>query len=347
MLWLHEYHCDGLRWDATSMIRNYDQTFNDNPTNDIPEGWTLMQQINDDLRAYKTNYIAIAEDLLVNANSRRVTVATSSNGLGFQARWSPFTHPIRNNITNSDPWIAQIKEELEFSYDSDPFDRVIYVESHDEVGALNNKKRFAQQIAESENPGSPDPSIISVQKRAILGAALTFSSPGIPMFFMGQEFLQAGAWSETTALDWSNTNTFSGVVQMHKDVIALRKNVAGTTAGLRGAGLHVNSPVDDSNNILAFSRYDQRGPGDDVMVIANLSGTVWTQSNYEIGFPTSGVWKVRFSSDWQIYNSGFGGIPATNQIDVSAGSQPMHGHPYRAAVNMGAYSFMIYSQDPP
>jgi 1,4-alpha-glucan branching enzyme len=66
-------------------------------------------------------------------------------------------------------------------------------------------------------------------------------------------------------LSWSNTNTLIGVVQMHKDLIALRKNEGGETAGLRGAGLHVNNPVDDSNNILAFHRYDQRGPGDDVM----------------------------------------------------------------------------------
>ncbi len=347
MLWLNEYHCDGLRWDATHMIRNFDRDFLDRTAMDIPEGWTLIQQINDDSRMLKTNYIAIAEDILVNTNNRKVTVSTALNGLGFDARWSPFVHEVRNNVANADPWIAKLKEELEFSYASDPFDRVIYVESHDEVGALNNKRRFAQQIAEFENPGNPNPTNITVQKRAVLGAGLTFTAPGIPMFFMGQEFLQAGAWSETNALTWSNTNTLSGVVQMHKDLIALRKNAAGNTAGLLGTGLHVNNPVDDGNNILAFHRYDQRGPGDDVMVIANLSGTAWTQSNYEIGFPTSGVWKIRFNSDSQTYNAGFGGIPATNQIAVSSGSQPMHGHPFRAAVNMGAYGIMVLSQEAP
>jgi 1,4-alpha-glucan branching enzyme len=348
MMWLHDYHCDGLRWDATSMMRNYDRTFNDNPAADIPEGWTLMQQINDDLKAFKTNYIAIAEDLLFNTNNRKITVPTAENGLGFDARWSPFVHEIRNNIAHADPWVQKMKEEMEFSYNSDPFARVIYVESHDEVGALNpGRKRFAQQLAEFENPGNPNPTNITVQKRAILGAALTFTAPGIPMFFMGQEFLQAGAWYETNALTWSNTNTLSGVVQMHRDMIALRKNEGGETAGLRGAGLHVNSPVDDNNNILAFHRYDHKGPGDDVMVIANLSGTVWTQSNYEIGFPTSGIWSIRFSSDWQIYHPGFGDIPGTNKVTVSAASQPMHGHPFRAAVNMGSYSIMILSRDPP
>ena len=96
-----------------------------------------------------------------------------------------------------------------------------------------------------------------------------------------------------------------------------------------------------------FHRYDQGGAGDDVMVIANMSSTVWNQSNYSIGFPTSGVWKIRFCSDWKTYNTNFGGIPPSTQITVSASSSAMHGHPYSAAVNMGAYSIMILSQDAP
>ena len=48
-MWLHDYHVDGLRFDATAYIRNVKG--NDNPGDDLPEGWNLLRWINDDQRA--------------------------------------------------------------------------------------------------------------------------------------------------------------------------------------------------------------------------------------------------------------------------------------------------------
>ncbi len=45
MRWLQQRYADGLRWDSTGSIRNvYDQ--NNDPADDIPDGWSLMQWIN-------------------------------------------------------------------------------------------------------------------------------------------------------------------------------------------------------------------------------------------------------------------------------------------------------------
>ena len=48
-MWLDEYQIDGLRWDATSYIRNAHGHDGDAGAN-IPEGWALMQGINDEMR---------------------------------------------------------------------------------------------------------------------------------------------------------------------------------------------------------------------------------------------------------------------------------------------------------
>ena len=41
LMWLDEYHADGLRWDMIAYIKSIDGNMA-NPANDIPEGWSLM-----------------------------------------------------------------------------------------------------------------------------------------------------------------------------------------------------------------------------------------------------------------------------------------------------------------
>jgi 1,4-alpha-glucan branching enzyme len=62
LMWLTEYHIDGLRWDSTINIR----TVNDGAV-DLPEGWSLAQWINDEIYARFPWKISIAEDLRNNA----------------------------------------------------------------------------------------------------------------------------------------------------------------------------------------------------------------------------------------------------------------------------------------
>ena len=61
-MWLEEYHIDGLRYDSTLYIRCTDG----NETNVIPEGWTLMQEINSEAWARTPHCILIVEDLRAN-----------------------------------------------------------------------------------------------------------------------------------------------------------------------------------------------------------------------------------------------------------------------------------------
>jgi 1,4-alpha-glucan branching enzyme len=94
LMWLEDYRCDGLRFDATAYIRNAFGA--DNADEDIAEGWDLLRWINDEIGERQPWKITIAEDLRSNSI---VTTPTPDGGLGFDAQWDAiFVHPVREAI---------------------------------------------------------------------------------------------------------------------------------------------------------------------------------------------------------------------------------------------------------
>jgi 1,4-alpha-glucan branching enzyme len=82
LMWLEEYHVDGLRWDAITYIKNVLGS-DSSPANEIPDGWSLMQWINHETHQRFPGKISIAEDMKVNA---WVTQSTGAGGVGFNAQ---------------------------------------------------------------------------------------------------------------------------------------------------------------------------------------------------------------------------------------------------------------------
>jgi 1,4-alpha-glucan branching enzyme len=182
LFWLEEYGLDGLRFDMTLYIRNVRGNEED-PGDTIAEGWSLMQWVNGEIATRFPGRIAIAEDL---RNKAALTAPVEAGGAAFGEQWdSQFVHPIREVLIAPDDahrHMGTVAHALAHHYNGDPFERVIYTESHDEVA--NGKARIPHEIA----PG--DPAHWAAQKRSTLGAALVLTAPGIPMLFQGQEFLQ-------------------------------------------------------------------------------------------------------------------------------------------------------------
>ncbi|MCH2102273.1 MAG: alpha amylase C-terminal domain-containing protein, partial [Planctomycetes bacterium] len=224
-----------------------------------------------------------------------------------------------------------VRDAITYRYNGDGFGRIIYTESHDENA--NGRSRVLEEIW----PGNAD-SWYS-KKRSTLGAALLMTSPGIPMIFQGQEFLEDGYFDDTDPLDWSKRVAFSGIRNLYRDLIRLRRNWYDHTGGLKGQGLNVHH-VNDNDKVIAFHRFDQGGSGDDVIVVANFSDRSWT--NYRIGLPRAGTWRVRFNSDWSGYDTAFGDHPS---YDVVANSSlPWDGMPASGEISIGPYTAVIFSQ---
>ncbi len=329
MMWLEEYHVDGLRYDATVYIR----TINGPGDKDLPEGWSLMQWINGDVEKRFPGRILIAEDL---QNNEWLTKSVGEGGAGFSAQWdAAFVHPIRAAVIASDDAMRSmpaIAAALSLEYNNSAFQRIIYSESHDEVA--NGKARVPEEISPN------DPENYFAQKRSTLAAALVFTAPGIPMLFQGQEFLQGKWFRDDVPLEWHLDEEHRGIVRLYRDLIYLRLNRQGYTHGLTGQHIQIYH-VNDSENLIAFHRWEDGGPGDDTVVVANFSNQ--PKTNYQIGFPRQGLWKLRFSSDAQIYSHDFADFPSS---DVIAERGIYDSFPATAMVNIGVYSALIYSQDP-
>ena len=343
LMWLEQYHVDGLRLDMTLFMRNV--RGDGDPGGDLPDGWSLVQWINREVKQRYPGRITIAEDL---QSDERVTKPEDQGGAGFTAQWGAgFVHPIREAIiTPNDEHrsLESVRKALEGRYNGDPFQRVIYSESHDEVA--NGKARIPSEI------DAQDSNNWFAQKRSTLAAALVLTAPGVPMLFQGQEFLEDGWFQDTVRIDWPKSDEFSGLLQMYRDLIQLRLNRSDCTRGLTGSGMNTFHQ-NQADNVLAYHRWHQGGPGDDVVVVVNLSHLA--HENYKLGFPSPGTWRLRLNGDWNGYSPIFGNqtcsdpIAGTEQRDDLSDTDAVgrDGFPAVGTISIGAYSVLMFSQDKP
>lgn len=323
-MWLHDCRLDGLRLDSTIYLRNV-KGHNDDPEHDIGDGWSLLQQINTVTKKINPSAIVIGEDVGCNDY---ITKPKTEGGAGFGAQWEVgFPYVLRqalSAVNDADRNLTAVCSLLTKRYNDDAFRRVIYSDSHD--SAANGGARLNQEISPA------DPTSVFARRRSLVAAAIVLTTPGIPMLFHGQEFLEDGSFNDWQALDWSKATKFAGIVQAHAHLVALRLNKHGNTHGLAGQSisiLHLN----EESKLLAYHRWDQGGAGDDVAVIINFANRV--QKDYSIHFPRKGQWTVRFNSDWKGYSPDFKNTDTTTvTVDDDTGT-----------FTIGPYSILILSQD--
>ena len=330
--WLEQRFADGLRWDSVGSIRNV-RDRNDDPGDDIPDGWSLMQYINSLVKQRQPWKISIAEDL---KDNEWITRDAGAGGAGFDAQWGAgFVWSLRGAVIAVDDEsrnMYAVRDIIAQRYNADAFERVIYTESHD--ADANGQSRLPEMI----QPGNA--ASYFAKKRSTLAAVAVFTSPGIPMIFMGQEFLESGYFhNDPEELDWSKTLTYSGILQLYRDLIHLRRNWFNNTRGLLGQNVHVHH-TNNGAKVIAFHRWDQGGRGDDVLVVLNFANQGYP--SYTIGFPRTGLWRVRFNSDWNGYSSDFANWFS---YDTEANGQPADGMPCSGNIGIGPYSAIIMSQD--
>ncbi len=327
LYWLNDFGIDGLRFDMTLYIR----TISGDEGNDgdaLPDGWSLMQWLNAEIAERFPGRITIAEDL---RNLAAITASGDDGGAGFGAQWdAEFVHPVRETLiadNDDDRHMGTVAHALNHHYNGDPFQRVIYTESHDEVA--NGKARVPNEI------GGDDQTHWAAQKRSTLGAALIFTAPGIPMLFQGQEFLIGGWFDDTVPIDWDQSEDFGGISRLYRDLIALRLD----ESGLRGRHVDVFH-VEEDRKIVAFRRWqDDADPG--VIVVMNFRAQ--PVDDLKIGLPVGGGWALRLNSDWPGYSRDFGGQKSG---DLSAEEGDCDGKPFHASLAIGPYSALVYTLHP-
>jgi len=304
-MWLDECHIDGFRWDAVGAIRYYSG-------GNVTGADTLIKYINDTvIHADHPGAISIAED--------------QSGGMDFDGEWGVgFGDTLINVVTQGSDADRDVTG-LWNAMNGSGFFRVLYDETHDLTGDLNNGKRLPVRI------NGADPTGYFARKRAMLAAAVVMTTPATPMLFMGQEMLVTNQFGDAKPLNWSNQTTYTNVVNFYRDLVHLRRNLDGVSLGLTGPNI-TSHVVDNTAKVLAFHRWGA-GPNDQVMVVMNFSNQALT--NYAVGgFPANGTWYVNLNSDWPVYGSDFENKGA-GLVQVSGNS---------GQITLGRYSVQILSQ---
>jgi 1,4-alpha-glucan branching enzyme len=337
-MWFNEYHADGLRWDSVSNIYNvWGGGVGKDPDTGKPgvallDGVKIMQNAN----TTWPNSFKIAEDLSFSKKQSLDTQPVTSGGLGFDSQWNAtLAYYVRKDFPESKISLSDVVSGMTSTFNNVYHQSVAYIESHNELSSKNSR---LYQLVDPQDPTSR-----TARKKATLAAAILYTSPEVPMMFQGDEFLDPSWQDNRTPLDWTNMQTWSGIRQLYRDVVHLRTNSAGTSPGLCDSGLNIYQK-DKSDDVLVYDRYNPSEPGsDDVIVMANLSGTVFGHG-YEIGLPYRGNWEVLFNSDSTAYSSDFGNVGPAEGSTITAVNTPYGGQPYSATIAIGDFSTLILSQ---
>jgi 1,4-alpha-glucan branching enzyme len=323
-----EYRIDGLRFDEVSVM-------------DAFGGWQTCQHITDTLDASSSTHgLQIAEYWPVNDWTVK---PTGAGGAGFDATW---TDGLRNAVraalgaaatgASARVDMGAIGAAIENSGLTDPWRAVRAVEDHDRV-YTGRDPRIAK-LADSSDSRS-----WYARSRSRVAMGLVLTSPGIPMIFMGQEFLEDKQWSDTpnpANLIWwagleDGDKTMADFLRFTRELMGLRR----AQPALTGDGCRVTH-VHNDNRVLVFQRWVPNA-GRDVMVAVSLAETNWY--NYQIGFPGGGRWLEVFNTD--VYDNWVNPMVAGNGGAVEASSPPMHGLPNSAAVTIPANGLVIFARD--
>ena len=308
-MWMHDCRVDGLRVDSTIFIRNV-RGYNNDPETDLPEGWQLLQNINNLARKINPAALTVGEDV---ADNEYIVKPVQDGGAGFKAQWElGFPHALQEALRSSNPVeinIAELCGLLGKRYNDDAFSRIIFTDSHD--SAANGSARMNEVIA----PGKADS--LFARKQSLIAAALLLTTPGIPMLFQGQEFMEAGSFNDWQGLDWDKAHRYAGITRAYSDLISLRKNAGGISGGLTGPNVNLMH-LDEDNKVITYHRWGMGGPGDDVAVIINFGNKM--HAEYVLSLPENGTWRVRFNSTRQDYSPDFKDVMVPDVIAQNGGA---------------------------
>jgi 1,4-alpha-glucan branching enzyme len=179
-----------------------------------------------------------------------------------------------------------------------------------------------------------------------VATAALLTAPGIPLLFMGQEFLEDKYWTDWQGrpellIWWAGLEGEDRHMIDHhrftRELLALRKRLP----ALRSDGLHVFH-VHNQNRILAFQRWVP-GAGQDVVVVISLNETTFYDGSYQLGFPSAGYYRELFNSDW--YDCFPNPHVQGNSGGVWAREEPLHGLPAQAGITIPANSVLLFGRD--
>lgn len=331
--WLGEVHVDGLRYDEVTVIDGHG-------------GWGFCQDLTDTVRSVKPEAPQIAE--YWRDDKSWVVRPRLTGGAGFDLVWSDGLRESLRGVmsqvaagrdapVNLDP----VRDQLYPPFGSGGAWRMVnHLENHDlEWWGPPDHQREPRvaALADSSNARS-----WYARSRARVASGLLLTAPGVPMLFMGQEFLEDKFWSDDPndndhTLWWdglSQDRAMSDHLRFTRELLGLRNQ----EPALRGGNINVFH-VHNGNRVLAFHRWLE-GIGRDVVIVASFAeGTYY---GYRIGFPVGGSWREAFNSD--VYDHWVNPQVAGNGGGIWVDGPPFHRLPTSSEVVVPANGLLVFTR---
>ena len=336
---LQEYHVDGLRYDQVTMIAE-------------SGGWHFAQDLTNTLRYVKPEAVQIAEYWDNDPGNRWKGIAVPPDGMGFDIGYSDVLRDTLRDLIaqttggrTSRVNFDKLRDALYMTYqDSARWTVFQCIENHDLLDFNHTGRDRQPRIAALADPSNARSWY--ARSRAKVATGLLLTAPGVPMIFMGQEFLEDKYWTDWPGrpelLIWwdglaGEDKHMSDQHRFTRDLMWLRRK----HPALRGEGINVFH-VHNDNRVIAIHRW-LPGVGRDVVVVASLNESTFYNHGYRLGFPGGGHWNEVFNSD--IYDQWFNPNAQGNPGGITADGPGWDGLPTSAEITLPANSVLMFARD--
>ena len=324
LFWLREYHVDGIRVDAVAsmLYLDYDRHDGNRITNQYGgrenlEAVEFIKRLNMAAFAYDDSVLMIAEESTAWPG---VTMPVHEGGLGFNLKWNMGWMNDILDYVKLDPYFrAGSHKNITFSFMYAFSENYLLPISHDEVVHLKGSLY-------SKMPG--DAAMKCSGVRSFWSYML--AHPGKKLLFMGSELGQETEWDYEAELPFEGLETEEKSA-LHEFFKAAGKFYQKTPelweVDFSPEGFRWICPDETMRNVVGFIRRDSSD--NELIFICNFSGA--TTSDFRMGLPGSGKYRVEFSSDERKFG-GTGNLIAGAHF--KAEKAPWHGDEYSAVFEL-------------
>ena len=332
LMWVENYHVDGLRVDAVASMLYLDYGKEDGQWvpniyggNKNLEAIEFFKHINTLILGRNPGVVMIAEE---STAWPKVTGPVEEDGLNFSYKWNMgWMHDFLDYM-KLDPYFRKDNHnKMTFAMSYNESEKYILVLSHDVVVHLKCSML-------NKMPGLEGDKF----KNLMAGYAFMMGHSGKKLLFMGQEFAQVQEWSEARELDWYllEDPNHKKVQDWVKALLHLyTSNPCMYEQDTTWAGFEWINADDRDRSIFSFVRKSKDGKNNLLFVI---NFTPVAREDYRVGVPKNKTYKLVLNSE----DPKFNGTDKNRKESYKAVKKECDGRDYSIAYPLPAYGVAVF-----
>lgn len=332
LMWIENYHIDGLRVDAVASMLYLDygkqhgqwvpNEYGGNTNLEVVE---FFKHLNTLVSGRNKGVVMIAEE---STAWPKVTGKAEDDGLNFSYKWNMgWMHDFLDYM-KLDPYFRKYNHnKMTFAMSYNGSERYILVLSHDEVVHLKCSML-------NKMPGLEGDKF----KNLMAGYAFMMGHSGKKLLFMGQDFAQAQEWSEARELDWyllENPN-HKKIQDWVKELLHIyRTNPCMYELDSSWEGFEWINADDGDRSIFSFVR-KSKDKKNNLLFVINF--TPVARDDYRVGVPVGKTLKLILNSE----DVRFGGSEAERPVSYKPKKKECDGKEYSIDYPLPAYGVAVF-----